>query len=54
MCGGARLARLEVTEGLRVFLRLFRVTKDTDEFRFDYGLAMRPNSWMHIEIERQN
>jgi cytochrome P450 len=54
MCGGARLARLEVTEGLRAFLRLFRVTRGTDEFWFDYGLAMRPNSWMHIEIERRN
>jgi len=54
MCGGARLARLEITEGLRAFLRLFRVAKGTDEFRFDYGLAMRPNSWNQIEIGRRN
>ena len=54
MCGGARLARLEVTQGLRAFLRLFRVTRGTDEFWFDYGLAMRPNSWTRIEIERRN
>jgi cytochrome P450 len=54
MCGGARLARLEITEGLKTFLRLYEVRGGTDEFRFDYGLAMRPNSWDHIEITKRH
>jgi cytochrome P450 len=53
MCGGARLARLEITEGLKAFLRHYEVRGGTDEFKFDYGLAMRPNSWSHIEIVRR-
>jgi cytochrome P450 len=54
MCGGARLARLEITEGLKAFLRLYEVRGGTQEFRFDYGLAMRPNSWAEIEITRRH
>jgi cytochrome P450 len=53
MCGGARLARLEITEGLKTFLRLYEVRGGTSEFRFDYGLAMRPSSWSHIEIVKR-
>jgi cytochrome P450 len=53
MCGGARLARLELTEGLKVFVRRFSVTRRSNEFSFDYGLALRPNSWRHIEIRQR-
>ncbi len=53
MCGGARLARLEITEGLKTFLRLYEVQGGTEEFGFDYGLAMRPNSWNHIQITKR-
>ena len=53
MCGGARLARLEITEGLKSFLRMYSVSGGTDQFTFDYGLAMRPDSWSHIKISRR-
>ncbi len=53
MCGGARLARLELTEGLKAFVRLFSVERRGEEFSFDYGLAMRPNSWRHMAIKRR-
>ena len=53
MCGGARLARLELTEGLKAFVRLFSIERHSEEFSFDYGLAMRPNSWRHIAISRR-
>jgi cytochrome P450 len=54
MCGGARLARLELTEGLKAFVRLFSVERRSEEFSFDYGLAMRPSSSMEIEICRRH
>ena len=53
MCGGARLARMELTEGLKAFLRRFKVERKGDEIQFDYGLALRPNSWDRVEISRR-
>ena len=53
MCGGARLARLELTEGMKAFVRRFSVTSAAHDFAFDYGLAMRPNAWKHVEIRRR-
>ena len=53
MCGGARLAKLELSEGLRAFVGLFSVERRSGEFAFDYGLAMRPNSWGSIAISRR-
>ena len=53
MCGGAKLARLELTEGMKAFVRLYYVTSGASDFSFDYGLAMRPNAWKHIEIRRR-
>jgi cytochrome P450 len=44
MCGGARLARMELTDGFKAFIRRFRVERKGDEIKFDYGLALRPNS----------
>jgi cytochrome P450 len=54
MCGGARLARLEIVEGLKAFLRSYEVSGGTEEFSFDYGLAMRSNSWSRVEIRRRH
>jgi cytochrome P450 len=44
MCGGARLANLELAEGLKAFVREFAVSGSTDQIGFDYGLALRPKS----------
>jgi cytochrome P450 len=52
-CGGARLARMELTEGLKAFIRRFKVERKGDEIKFDYGLALRPNSWDLIEISKR-
>jgi cytochrome P450 len=53
MCGGARLARMELAEGLKAFIRRFKVERDGDEIKFDYGLALRPNSWDRVRISRR-
>ena len=53
MCGGAKLAKLELVEGLRAFVRRFTVHGGTDEIGFDYGLALRPKSWSEVRIERR-
>jgi cytochrome P450 len=49
-CGGAKLARLELIEGLKASIRRFIVTRKGDELSFDYTIAMRPKSWDHVEI----
>jgi cytochrome P450 len=49
-CGGAKLARLELAEGLKAFIRRFLVTREGDEISFDYALAMRPRSWDSVSI----
>jgi cytochrome P450 len=54
MCGGARLARMELSEGLKAFIRRFKVERDGDEITFDYGLALRPNSWDRVRIARRS
>ncbi len=53
MCGGARLARMELIEGLKAFIRHFTVKAETDEVRFDYGLALRPRPAANLMISRR-
>jgi cytochrome P450 len=53
MCGGAKLARLELVEGLKAFVRQFNVSGQTDEISFDYGLALRPRPRGAIKITRR-
>jgi cytochrome P450 len=53
MCGGAKLARLELVEGLKAFVRQFNVSGQTDEISFDYGLALRPRPRGAIKIIRR-
>jgi len=51
-CGGARLAQMELEEGLRALLTCFRFRRDTAEVAFDYGLAMRPGALAGVEVSR--
>ena len=42
MCGGAKLAGLELREGLRAFVRRFEVSNSSEDVGFDYGITLRP------------
>jgi cytochrome P450 len=53
ICGGAKLARMELVEGLKAFIRRFRVERKGDAINFDYGLALRPNSWNLVAISER-
>jgi cytochrome P450 len=52
-CGGAKLARLELSEGLKAFIDRFVVKRQGDEISFDYTMAMRPKSWERVTIARR-
>jgi cytochrome P450 len=52
-CGGARLARLELTEGLKAFIRRFIVARGGDAISFDYAIAMRPKTSDSLTISRR-
>ena len=45
VCGGMRLARIEIREALKLFLKRFRITRQSDEIGFDYGLVLRPRAF---------
>jgi cytochrome P450 len=53
MCGGARLAKLELIEGLKAAVRQFTFGGRTDDVGFDYGLALRPKSWTEVNFSRR-
>jgi cytochrome P450 len=53
VCGGARLAQLELSEALKAFIRRFAVGPGDDEISFDYAMAIRPKSWDRIKIARR-
>jgi len=53
VCGGARLARMEVSEGVKAFLRLFRVRRSEAPIRVDFALAMRPDNWAKLTMARR-
>jgi cytochrome P450 len=50
VCGGARLARMEVSEGTKVFLRRFHVRREPVPIRLDFALAMRPDNWEALTL----
>jgi cytochrome P450 len=52
-CGGAKLARLELSEGLKAFIQNFIVKRQGEEISFDYTMAMRPKSWDRVDIARR-
>lgn len=53
MCGGARLALMEVREAVRAIVRQFAVTREGDDVRFTYALALRPDNWRRISLRRR-
>lgn len=54
MCGGARLARLELREGLKAFVRTFETTNDSEAVGFDYGITLRPRSLGRMTFSRRS
>ncbi len=50
VCGGMRLARVELLQGLKVLVRHFQIERTGDEVHFDYTLAMRPRDKGAIRI----
>lgn len=52
-CGGAKLARLELAEGLKAFIQRFIVKRQDEKITFDYTMAMRPKSWDRVEIHKR-
>jgi cytochrome P450 len=52
-CAGVNLARLELSEGLKAFIRRFTVKRQGKDISFDYTIAMRPKSWDRVEIRRR-
>jgi cytochrome P450 len=52
-CGGAKLARLELSEGLKAFLRRFTVERQDEKLDFDYTVVLRPTSWDQLTIRRR-
>lgn len=54
MCGGAKLARMEITEGLKAVVRQFEIDGATEEIGFDYGLALRPQSLAEVNFTRRH
>ena len=44
VCGGMRLARIEIREALKLFLRRFRVVRTSEPISLDYGLVLRPGN----------
>jgi cytochrome P450 len=52
-CGGAKLARLELAEGLKAFIEHFTVKRRGSEISFDYAMAMRPKSWERVQMTRR-
>ena len=51
VCGGASLARMEAVEGLAAVIRGFRVTRAPGPTRFDFALALRPESSNLLTLE---
>ena len=51
VCGGMRLARIEVREALRLFIKRFRVTRTAEQISFDYGLVLRPRDFMSWKLD---
>ena len=52
-CGGAKLAGLELSEGLKAFIRRYIVKRQGHELSFDYTISLRPRSWDGVEISNR-
>jgi cytochrome P450 len=53
MCGGARLARIELTQGLKALVERFDVTRPNPDVHFDYALALRPSDLGALVVRRR-
>lgn len=53
MCGGARLGRLELKEAVRAIVTMFEFHRTDDIVRFDYGLALKPDTNSSIGVQRR-
>lgn len=53
ICGGMRLAQLEIKEGVAAFLRHYRVSREPKPARFAVSIAMRPETWDALVFERR-
>ena len=53
ICGGSRLARIELSGGLRALVEQFVVHNDTGEIAFDYAIALHPRFAQTVSIERR-
>lgn len=54
MCGGAKLAGLELREGLRAFVRSFEVSNSSEDVGFDYGITLRPRHLGEMTFGRRS
>ncbi len=53
ICGGMKLARIELLQGLKAFVQHFKVARNDSPVHFDYTLAMRPVDQGQLQIEHR-
>ncbi len=54
ICGGMRLARIELLQGLKAIVRNFEVTRIGDEVEYDYTLALKPVDTGSVRLTRRS
>ncbi|MEP5491151.1 MAG: cytochrome P450 [Anderseniella sp.] len=54
ICGGMRLARIELMQGLKAIVRNFHVTRTGDEVQYDYTLALKPVDTGNVQLTRRS
>lgn len=52
VCGGKRLAELEMLVALPEILRRWRIVSNSTEITYDYSLALRPRSLEGVQLEK--
>ncbi len=50
ICGGMRLARMEIREALKLFLKRFRISRTDEVIDFEYGLILRPANYHRLRL----
>ncbi len=54
ICGGMRLARIELLQGLKAIVRNFEVVRTGDEVQYDYTLALKPVDTGSVSLTRRS
>lgn len=54
ICGGMRLARIELLQGLKAIVRNFNITRTGDEVQYDYTLALKPVDTGNVTLSRRS